>query len=158
MKPVAGCEEDPAGIREILCAEIHERRNVMSWYREADGTIVVEDTDLIKTHLNHGFLLREDGKLILLDYSQLYLCGKEHKKRRFFGRRDSEEVTWKLPYKNAIKLMKKDSYDYGDCPMDKSKCRFWNDYFNICSIYSNFEMKKKEKAICLKNIGNDKKE
>ena len=127
----------------------------MSWYREPDGTIVVEDgQELLNNHLNHGFWTREDGKVILLDYSLLYLCDKEHKKRRFFGRRDSEEVTWKLPYKNAIKLMKKDNYDYGECPMDKSKCRFWNDYFNICSIYSNFDMKKKEKAACIKNNKN----
>ena len=122
----------------------------MSWYREPDGTIVVEDgQELLKNHLNHGFLTREDGKVILLDYDLLYLCGKEHKKRRFFGRRDSEEVTWKLPYNNAIKFMKKDSYDYGECPMDKSKCRFWNDYFDICSIYSDFESKKREKTPCV---------
>lgn len=122
----------------------------MSWYREPNGTIVVEDgQELLKEHLNHGFLTREDGKVILLDYGLLYLCGKEHKKRRFFGRRDSEEVTWRLPYKNAIKMMKKDNYDYGDCPMDKSKCRFWNDNFNICSIYSDFEAKKREKTPCV---------
>ena len=89
----------------------------MSWYREADGTIVVEDgQELLKNHLNHGFLTREDGKVILLDYDLLWLCGKEHKKRRFFGRKDSETITWERPYKNAIKLMKKDNYDYGDCP------------------------------------------
>ena len=128
----------------------------MSWYREADGTIVVEDgQELLKNHLNHGFLVREDGKVILLDYGLLYLCGKEHKKRRFFGRKDSETVTWERPYKNAIKLMKKDNYDYGDCPQDKSKCKFWNEYFSICAINSNFDAKKREKVPCVRNDEND---
>ena len=121
----------------------------MSWYKEPDGTIIVEDEDLLKNHLNHGFWLREDGKLVLLDYSLLYLCGKEHKKRRFFGRKDSEQVTWEIPFKNAMKLIRKDDNDYADCPQDKSKCRFWNDSFSICSIYWNLDAKLRENAPCV---------
>ena len=75
----------------------------MSWHREPDGTIIVHEHEIIKNHLNHGFWLREDGKLVLYDESLLYLCGKEIKPRRFFGRRSSEEVTRTKPFTDAMK-------------------------------------------------------
>jgi hypothetical protein len=124
----------------------------MSWYREGDGTIVVEDGhELLKDHLNHGFWVREDGKVVLLDYDLLYLCGKEHKKRRFLGRRSSEEVTMSLPYRKAIEILKKDYGEYHLCPKDKSKCRFWNNLFEICSIHGNDDAKKREKVPCIRD-------
>ena len=123
----------------------------MSWYRESNGTIVVDDPNLIKTHLNIGFWIREeDGKLILLDESLLYLCGKERKRRSFKGRRSSSEVTRSKSYGTVISLLTKDRVP-DTCCKDKSKCRFWNNVFHICSLCGNEQTKKREKTPCITN-------
>ena len=58
----------------------------MSWHRESDGTIVVNKDceDLVHTNVQFqmGTMRRHDGKLIVIDNSILYLCGKEKKPMR----------------------------------------------------------------------------
>jgi hypothetical protein len=36
----------------------------------------------------------------------------------------------------------------GLCPMNKAKCRFWNDIFYVCSIAIKNEIKVKENTPC----------
>lgn len=109
----------------------------MSWKRE-NGTIVC-DEDFTKNHLNFGTIRRPDGKVIVLDESLMHYCGKQ-KKRRFFGRRSSEEVTAKEPFEIAMKVMRRNGKatdSYMHCPRRHSGCRFFNDVFQVCSIGRN---------------------
>lgn len=129
----------------------------MSWYRESNGTIVVDDPNLIKTHLNIGFWIREeDGKLILLDESLLYLCGKERKRRIYRGRRSSSEVTHSKAYGSVISHLIKNEVADGCC-RDKKRCRFWNSVYNVCSLQGNIKAMKKEKTPCTTNKFNKRK-
>lgn len=118
----------------------------MSWYKESDGTIIVTGLDDL-VHSNITFKMstvrRDDGKLVLIDYQALYLCGK--RVRRPSSRRPPR-------YKPAIQHVCEDIIDSfvtrdvvpDNCPMEKSKCVFWNDVFLVCS--ANECVKNKEKT------------
>ena len=129
-------------------------------YQIGDSAWVVEgDPDFLKKHLNFGFLQDERGRIICTDYSLLYLCGRRIRKRRFKGRRSSEEVDAMQPFQNAMKCLKrnirKQHVFFGLCPADKSKCRFWNDVFQVCSIARNDEAKIKENTPCSKLLNKE---
>lgn len=123
----------------------------MSWYREkATGAIIVEG-DFTKDHLNHGTWKRPDGKLILLDEGLLHYCGKEIKKRNFYGRRSSDEVTAKEPFEIAMKIWKRNGKStdaYHHCPRTHKGCRFYNDVFHVCSIGRNKAAMVREHTPC----------
>ncbi len=122
-------------------------------YQIADNAWVVEgDPDFLKKHLNFGFIQDERGRIICIDYSLLYLCGRRIRKRRFKGRRSSEEVDARQPFQNVMKCLKRNCREQGVflslCPMNKAKCRFWNDNFYVCSIARKNEIKVKENTPC----------
>ena len=131
----------------------------MSWHREGGDIVVNKDCEgLVHTNLQFqmGTMRRSDGKLIVIDHSILYLCGKENKQRKFFGRRSSEEVTFREPFRNVMKMVRRGTKAIGPlihlCPMDKQKCRFWNDAFYVCSIARDHEAKMKENTPCSTGI------
>ena len=127
----------------------------MSYYREANGTIVVnKDCEhLVKEHIGFqmGTIRRDDGRLILLDHDLLSVCGK----------RVPRPHTRRPPrFKTALKKVHEDVMDElvskwdeevnFNCPRDKSKCKFWNDVFLVCAA-KECVMKEKEKVRRRKN-------
>lgn len=138
----------------------------MSWHRECDGTIVVNKDCEGLVHSNvqfqMGTMRRPDGKLIVIDDSILYLCGKEKKPRRFLGRKSSDEVTFREPFRYVMKVLRRGTKATLPlihlCPRNKKKCRFWNDVFEICSIARNHEAKIKENTPCSSMLAEEKKQ
>ena len=121
-------------------------------YKIGDNMWVVEgDPDFLRHHLNHGFLEDESGRIICIDPSMLYMCGRLIHKRRFFGRRSNEEVTIAKAWENTVKSLDRCiAKQPTDCPRDKSKCRFWNDVFDVCSIAGNRQAMATENTPCIK--------
>ena len=125
----------------------------MSWYRNNDGDIIVSADNEITPENNLQFQMGtmplQDGSYLLLDESLLYLCGKKKNKRRFFGRRSSEEVTLDLVFTGAVEKIGEDEDSIHDsCPRKHEKCRFYNDVYCVCSIAGNYAAMKKEKTPC----------
>ena len=111
----------------------------MSWYRDSSGNIIVSEDNEINPRNNIQFQMGtrqlSDGSYLLLDESLLYLCGEKKQRRRFFGRRSSEEVTRMLPFEKAISHIIRDKDSLSSlCPRKHSVCRFYNDIFEVCSI------------------------
>lgn len=128
----------------------------MSYYRESDGTIVVnKDCEhLVHEHIGfqQGTARRKDGRLVLLDPDLLSMCGKRvprpHTRRlpRFKSahQKVNEDVMDELVCKMAQEMPD------ANCPQDKSKCKFWNDVFLVCAA-KECVMKEKEKVRRRKN-------
>ena len=127
----------------------------MSWYTESDGTIIVcPDSDQRKTHIGFqmGTILRYDGKLVLIDNDLLWMCGKKTteekwKKEHCPHEADEEEPTIAFFLASALKKSVHNKIPLG-CPMDKKKCRFWNDVFHVCSISRKWKQKIEQKCPC----------
>lgn len=123
----------------------------MSWYREHDGTIIVcEDCEhLIHEHIGFqmGTTRRSDGKLILLDPDLLSMCGK--RKRRYPSNRKPPRSTHLIVCSDIIDDFISRDNNLEDCPMDKSKCRFYNDVFCVCVI-EEYKDKVKNHCPCVK--------
>lgn len=110
----------------------------MSYYRDSDGTIVInKDCEhLVNEHIGFqmGTIRHEDGRLVLLDPDLLSMCGK---------RVPRPHIRKPPHFKTAIRKVHEDVMDelvskwtndmYENCPHDKSKCRFYNDVFEVCS-------------------------
>lgn len=102
-------------------------------YKIGDNAWVVDgDPQFLRKHLNLGFWQDESGRIICTDPGMLYLCGRLIRKRRFFGRRSSMEVSMTEPYVKALKKLRRDRLRSG-CPHDHGKCIFWNGIFQVCS-------------------------
>ena len=122
----------------------------MSWYTEADGTIVVtEDCDRSREHIGFqmGTMRRYDGKLVLLDADLLSMCGERIKPPA--GREEGLGETNELveAHKGAMALLKRKVPD--GCPRSKRVCRFWNEVFSVCSIARRWKAQERERAPCV---------
>lgn len=110
----------------------------MSYYRESDGTIVVNSDceHLIKEHIGFqmGTVRREDGRFVLLDPDLLSMCGKRvprpHTRRppRFksMHQKVNEDLMDELMCKLEDQLPE-------NCPRKQSECKFYNEVFEVCS-------------------------
>ena len=49
--------------------------------------------------------------------------------------------------KKALKFATRQTH-FSGCPMDKKKCRFWNDVFYVCSISRKWKQKIEQKCPC----------
>ena len=127
----------------------------MSWYTESDGTIIVcPDSDQRKTHIGFqmGTVLRYDGKLVLTDYDLLWMCGKKTTEKKWEQEHspveeDEEECDLAGVLTKALKFANRQKPS-PNCPMDKKKCRFWNDVFYVCSISRKWKQKIVQKCPC----------
>ena len=127
----------------------------MSWYAESDGTIIVcPDSDQRKTHIGFqmGTILRYDGKLVLTDPDLLWMCGKKTTEKKWEQEHspveeDEEECNVAGILTKALKSANRQKPSL-DCPMDKKKCRFWNNVFYVCSIARKWKQKIEQKCPC----------
>lgn len=127
----------------------------MSWYAESDGTIIVcPDSDQRKTHIGFqmGTILRHDGKLVLIDPDLLWMCGKKTTEKKWEqehspSEEDEEECNVAGILTKALKFATRQKH-FHNCPMDKKKCRFWNDVFYVCSISRKWKQKIEQKCPC----------
>lgn len=123
----------------------------MSYYREADGTIVAnaDCEHLVREHIGfqQGTVRREDGRFVLLDPDLLSMCGKRvprpHTRRPPRYKSVRQKVDEDL-MDELVCRMTDDKLDV-NCPQDKSKCRFWNDVFLVCAA-KECVMKEEEKV------------
>ncbi|MBO6031792.1 MAG: hypothetical protein J6Q22_10090 [Prevotella sp.] len=130
----------------------------MSWYTESDGTIIVcPDSDQLKSHIGFqmGTILRYDGKLVLIDPDLLWMCGKKTTEKKWEQEHSPVEedgVDLTAPYKKAVEFISIPSQRHQEgCPRDKTKCRFWNDVFDVCSIARRWKAKIEQKCPCAIN-------
>ena len=127
----------------------------MSWYTESDGTIIVcPDSDQRKTHIGFqmGTILRYDGKLVLTDTDLLWMCGKKTTEKKWEeehrpAEEDEEEGNIAGILTKALKFATRQKH-FSGCPMDKKKCRFWNNVFYVCSIARKWKQKIEQKCPC----------
>ena len=127
----------------------------MSWYIESDGTIIVcPDSDQRKNHIGFqmGTVLRYDGKLVLTDTDLLWMCGKKTTEKKWEQEHspveeDEEECNVPGIITKALKFANRQKPS-PNCPMDKKKCRFWNDVFYVCSISRKWKQKIEQKCPC----------
>ena len=127
----------------------------MSWYMEHDGTIIVcPDSDQRKTHIGFqmGTILRYDGKLVLTDTDLLWMCGKKTTEKKWEeehhpAEEDEEEGNIAGILTKALKFTTRQKH-FSGCPMDKKKCRFWNDVFYVCSMSRKWKQKIEQKCPC----------
>ncbi len=110
----------------------------MSYYREADGTLVAnrDCEHLVREHIGfqQGTVRRDDGRFVLLDPDLVSMCGKRvprpHTRRhpRFKSalRKVGEDIIDELASKWSNGLDE-------NCPHDHRKCRFYNEVFEVCS-------------------------
>lgn len=127
----------------------------MSWYIESDGTIIVcPDSDQRKTHIGFqmGTIPRYDGKLVLTDTDLLWMCGKKTTEKKWEeehrpAEEDEEECNVAGILTKALKFATRQKH-FSGCPMDKKKCRFWNDVFYVCSISRKWKQKIEQKCPC----------
>lgn len=131
----------------------------MSWYTESDGTIIVcPDADQRKTHIGFqmGTILRYDGKLVLTDTDLLWMCGKKTTEKQWEQEHrqieeDEEECNMAGILTKALKFATHQKIS-AECPMDKKKCRFWNNVFDVCSIARKWKQKIEQKCPCTTKI------
>lgn len=110
----------------------------MSYYREADGTLVAnrDCEHLVREHIGfqQGTMRRDDGRFVLLDPDLASMCGKRvprpHTRRppRFksMHQKVNEDLMDELMCKLEDPLPE-------NCPRKRSECKFYNEVFEVCS-------------------------